>query len=64
MEHTKELLDVLLGVGDSGAGDNELRGAAVLPQADAPQPAQHQCGMAAEYAPVGSPFKCFMSVLF
>ena len=36
VEHTKELLDVLLGVGDSGAGDNELRGTAVLPQADAP----------------------------
>jgi hypothetical protein len=64
LEHTKKLLDVLLGISDGGAGDYELRGAAVLPQADAPQPAQHQRSMAAKHAPVvGRRLNCFMSFI-
>ena len=54
-ERTQQLLDVLAGVGDGGAGDDELRGAPILALAHAPQPAQHQRGMAAEHAPIRVP---------
>ena len=46
---------MLLGVGDGGAGHNELRAAPVLALADAPQPPQHQRSVAAEDAPVRVP---------
>ena len=46
---------MLLGVGDGGAGHDKLRGAPILPLADAPQPPQHQSGVAAKHAPVRVP---------